>query len=201
MSTNGQVTNKVRRPDRRIARTKKLLGDALISLIVEGEYDQITVQEITDRANLSRATFYLHYHDKEELLLESLQQIYDGIAPEMSALDPNTYYWNGASPSLIVFQHVAENRDLYRAMYKTHAGWRLVSEIQTYLAARIRFALEQTVPGKLAPLNMNMLCEYMAAALHGLSVWWLNNDIPLSPEAIAEQYHAMMLPTLKVMLG
>src|SRR5579871_2834589 len=111
MSTTGQMSNPPRKPDRRIARTKKLLGEALISLMLERDYDQITVQDITDRANLSRATFYLHYGDKEQLLLERLQQIYDGIAPEMGALDPMTFYWNGAPPSLVVFQHIADNRE------------------------------------------------------------------------------------------
>ena len=200
MSTNEQVSNKARKADRRIARTKKMLGNALISLILEGEYDAITVQAITDRANLSRATFYLHYRDKEELLLESLQEIYDGIAPEMGALEPGTFYWRGASPSLVVFRHVAENRDLYRAMFRTHAGWQLVSEIQAYLAYRIRRSLELTVPGKLGDAAIEILCEYMASALYGLAIWWLNHDPPLSAEAMAQQYHALTLPTLRALL-
>ncbi len=201
MSTTGQSFNKTRKPDRRIGRTKKLLGDALISLILDQDYDQITVQDITDRANLSRATFYLHYSDKEQLLIETLQQIYDGIVPEMGAYEPGTFYWQGKSPSLIVFQHVADNRDLYRAMFRTHAGWKLITDIQKYLAYRIRASLEATAPGKLTAASMEMLCEYMAASLHGLALWWLTNDISLSAEQMAERYHALMLPTLKAMLG
>ncbi|MEZ4667133.1 MAG: helix-turn-helix domain-containing protein [Anaerolineae bacterium] len=61
-----------KRPDRRRARTRKLMRDSLIALILEKGYDAVTVQDITDRENLGRATFYLHYKNgKERLLMQS----------------------------------------------------------------------------------------------------------------------------------
>ncbi len=54
--------------DRRVQRTRQLLEQALLALLEEQDYESITVQQITDRANLGRATFYLHYRDKEQLL-------------------------------------------------------------------------------------------------------------------------------------
>ena len=148
MSTNEQASNKVRKTDRRIQRTKKLLSNALISLILEGDYDAITIQHIADRADLSRATFYLHYADKEDLLSETLEEIYNGIVPEMGALSPENFYWNGAPPSLPAFQHVADNRDLYCVMFRTHTGWKLVDNARKYLAMRCHYSLEQTVQGR-----------------------------------------------------
>src|SRR5579883_1946929 len=57
-----------KKPDRRVQRTQQLLEAALLSLIKEKEFDAISVQEIIDRANVGRATFYAHYDNKEDLL-------------------------------------------------------------------------------------------------------------------------------------
>ena len=58
-----------RRTDLRIRRTRSLLGNALIALMQEKSIDKITVQEVLDRATVSRSTFYLHYRDKDDLFL------------------------------------------------------------------------------------------------------------------------------------
>jgi AcrR family transcriptional regulator len=61
--------------DRRIQRTRQLLRNALFALIIERGYESIAIQDITERANLGRATFYLHYQDKEELLKASVKAL------------------------------------------------------------------------------------------------------------------------------
>jgi AcrR family transcriptional regulator len=65
--------------DRRKARTRQLLRDALMALIVEKGYEAISIQDIVDRANVARPTFYLHFKDKEELLFTSLVEIYEEL--------------------------------------------------------------------------------------------------------------------------
>ena len=66
-----------RKMDRRVQRTRKLLRDALMSLIMEDGYDAVSIQDITEKANLGRATFYLHFKDKDELLLDVMEQFID----------------------------------------------------------------------------------------------------------------------------
>ena len=61
--------------DRRVRRTQKALGDALITLALEKEYDEITIQEITDRADIGYRTFFRHYSDKDELLMDVLSSV------------------------------------------------------------------------------------------------------------------------------
>ena len=61
--------------DRRVRRTKKSLGDALIALALEKEYDEITIQEITDQADIGYRTFFRHYSDKDELLKDVLSSV------------------------------------------------------------------------------------------------------------------------------
>ena len=66
---------KKNRTDRRIQRTRQALRNALLQLVKEKGYDSILVEEITQRANLGRATFYLHYKDKEDLLVDVFSEI------------------------------------------------------------------------------------------------------------------------------
>src|SRR6266702_4272359 len=58
-----------RKPDLRIRRTRGLLSNALVALMQEKSIDEITVQEVLDRATVGRSTFYLHYRDKEEVFV------------------------------------------------------------------------------------------------------------------------------------
>ncbi len=60
--------------DRRVARTRQLLRDALVSLILERGYDEVTVQDVLDRANLGRSTFYAHYRNKDDLLFSGFEE-------------------------------------------------------------------------------------------------------------------------------
>ncbi len=96
--------------DRRVQRTRQLLRDALMALIVEKGYDAISVQDITDHANVARPTFYLHYKDKEELLLSSVQEIYDDLAQN----HPVVSYEDVPKEDLINFHRLGPLRMLRR---------------------------------------------------------------------------------------
>jgi len=68
---------KKRKPDLRIRRTCERLGGALVALIQEKPIDDVTVQEVLDRASVGRSTFYLHYRDKDDLLLSQFEKFLD----------------------------------------------------------------------------------------------------------------------------
>src|SRR5262245_22263068 len=63
------------KPDRRVQRTRELLQKALLELIDEHGYESITIQDIADRANVARTTFYVHYHSKDDLFLSCHESI------------------------------------------------------------------------------------------------------------------------------
>ena len=62
-----------RKLDSRVRRTRNALGDALIALMQERPFDDITVQDILDRAPIGRSTFYAHYRDKDDLFLSDVE--------------------------------------------------------------------------------------------------------------------------------
>src|SRR5512146_975070 len=107
--------NKVTSTDRRVQRTRQALREALLSLMKEKNYNAITVEEITAHANLGRTTFYLHYQDKEALLLEKFADLIHELVREISQV--SVLEWQQQQkipqrPVLMIFQHVAENEEL-----------------------------------------------------------------------------------------
>ncbi len=132
--------------DRRIERTRQLLSKALMDLIVERGYDSITIQDITDCANVSRTTFYLHFKDKDELLSTSMQAIYDGllrgheVKPPID-LDPDTVKAGDCNAE--DFEHVAEYADFYRVMLSSDGSISFVWAVLDYLARMIQPLLDR----------------------------------------------------------
>ena len=103
--------------DRRILRTRKLLWEALISLIEEKDYSEITIQDIADRANVNRVTFYLHYRDKQDLLVKSVEVIFDELVAETAPLTGEAFRLDVAPEGMtLVYRHIAENARFYRKL-------------------------------------------------------------------------------------
>src|SRR5512133_2571769 len=102
--------------DRRVIRTRQALREALLSLMDEKDYNHITVEEITERANMGRTTFYLHYRDKEDLLLDEFADLIHELTDQVAHMPLAEWQDQNAPqpPILMIFQHVAANEKLYR---------------------------------------------------------------------------------------
>ena len=104
---------KVIKEDRRSRRTRKLLGDALVSLILEKSYDSITVRDIVERANVGRSTFYAHYYDKEDLFRSEFDELLSALGIHVELMDEERHQ---LVPSLELFRHIQEHHQLYKAL-------------------------------------------------------------------------------------
>jgi AcrR family transcriptional regulator len=182
MSTN------TKRPDRRRERTRRQLGDALVSLILERGYDAIRIEDISDRADLGRATFYLHFRSKDDLLMATLERVYDELVEQIRALPLEALQNNSVIPSAIAFRHAAENRDLYRVMLRSQSTNVISARLRGYLAERVyeqislllgAFGIHDT------PTSPVLVSQYIASSLLGMITWWLESDSPLSADEMA----------------
>src|SRR5579859_4036306 len=132
--------------DPRVRRTRQALREALIALMLEQNYDTITIQDITERAGLRRATFYLHYHDKEELLLTILKAAVDDLTrqmePQLSAMECLTYQ-QVYHADLRMYQHMAERASLYRIILGRQETNLIMQQVRAYIAAHLMEALRR----------------------------------------------------------
>src|SRR5262245_23906227 len=107
-----------KRTDRRVERTRQSLSEALILLIREKGYEALTVQDIIDRANVGRSTFYAHFGDKDDLLVNGLQALRASLEQHqrraLSGATPAEERGFGFSQAL--FEHANEQRDAFRCV-------------------------------------------------------------------------------------
>ncbi len=75
-----------KKTDARVRRTRDALGDALIALMQEKPFDTITVQDVLDRAHVSRSTFYTHYSDKDDLLMSDAEEFFEALSMALSRM-------------------------------------------------------------------------------------------------------------------
>lgn len=195
-----------RRPDCRVRRTHRRLRDALIELILEQGYDTITIQAIADRADVSRATFYLHYKDKDELLANSLEEMFDELVASLEGPlfsgDPQRQP-PPTPPAVLAFRHVAEYSSLYKALLLGDRGVAYVIYREIDYVARIaQQQIEMLYPTSAPPpVPVEIAAQHVAGSLFGLILWWLEHGMPYSAEAMAQHFEQMINPAILSALG
>lgn len=191
-----------KRPDRRGPRTRRLLRDALIALILEKGYDSVTVQDITDRANLGRATFYLHFKNgKDQLLMNSLREMFDDLKSRIAPPSQDIPVSDMAM-RIVPFQHAFENRDLYRVTLLSQQGTAaIVNGIRDYLAVSMRERIDVIVADRQPLVPLDILANYLAGAMISLISWWLRQDTNYTAEQMADMFRQLSMPTITSALG
>jgi AcrR family transcriptional regulator len=169
--------------DKRVRRTRKALTEALISLTIEKGYETVTIQEITDRAGVGYRTYFRHYADKDALLQDVLQTTVAELRPMIGTQEfvgKEGYRPLPAENGRIIFEHIAANSDLYRVLL--NSGSVALEPVQAYAYGEAINSLEQ-VPD--LPIPPPILAQHMVATIFSLVQWWLENDMPYSPQEMA----------------
>lgn len=184
------------KPDRRVSRTRRQLRDALMALILERGYNAVKVEDITERADLGRTTFYLHYRDKEELLIESLETIAEELKSQVEILSDLRLGQRRSqvNPVSVVFRHVDENRDLYRIILKGEGSSTVFTRIRDIIeAAAVEFFMRRISDLVNSPpaLPHGLVAGYFASAMLGFIAIWLEKELPLTGDEAGDYF--MML--------
>jgi hypothetical protein len=169
------MANKTKPPpasdDRRIQKTKKYLADALKQLILEKGYDAVTIQDIIDRANVGRSTFYMHYENKDQLLTGNIH------FQENLIHTPVTDYENypmGINLSYL-FNHTKENLQICNAMsdkgievLSAHFADSMATKIVNYHQPRV-------AKNKIAQKILRYKAEAVAGGIVRMLFKWLQD--------------------------
>ncbi len=187
------------RKDRRIVRTREAIREAFVDLIEEKGFDGISISDITDRADINRSTFYLHYHDKYDLLEKTEDEIIGHmktILIQSGKLDLDTYSTEeGLVPVIIaMFEYVKSQTKIMHALLglKANPGFqsRIKKAIETDLF-NLGFFYHKNESDLLVPADY--LITYLSAAHMGVVQTWLANGCRESPEEMARIVARMSL--------
>jgi AcrR family transcriptional regulator len=184
-----------RKPDQRIRRTCERLGSALVALIQERPIDDVTVQDVLDRALVGRSTFYLHYRDKNDLLLSQLEQFLEMMSTTLSIRKEQSHR---VVPVAELFAHIGSQKKLYRTLADSGHLNDFFDLAQGYFARGIeqRLAESKRVSSlhlsKLPQRELAARAAALAGSLLSLLRWWLDRGAKESPYAMDELFHRMV---------
>jgi AcrR family transcriptional regulator len=178
-----------RKIDRRIRRTRDRLGDALMKLALEKPFDRITVQDVLDRAGVSRSAFYMHYNDKNDLFISDVDEFFEGMATMLSRRADSS---DRVAPVRELFSHVADASRFHKALVASGKIHDVLELGQGHFARAIEQRLAELQRARGITAERHTVAQALAGALLSLLSWWIKAKMPMSAAHMDDLYHRMV---------
>ncbi|MBI2333886.1 MAG: helix-turn-helix transcriptional regulator [Chloroflexi bacterium] len=174
--------------DRRTRRTRQLLRDAFLALLKEKRYESISVQDIIEKADVGRSTFYAHYDGKEDLLVGR-----NGIfASNLAHQAAHEVRIATGSSMLAWFQHIQGQGAILKVIVRDPA----MDLAMKTLYGLIQHDMERRIQMKMLrvedpTLPLDLAAEFLTSTLMTLIRWWVKQDMTLSPKQMDEMFQKL----------
>jgi AcrR family transcriptional regulator len=163
--------------DRRLLRTRQSLREALLMLLPEKSWDELTVQDICDCANVGRSTFYMHFQNKEELLSAGLNEMREalqkGAASKQNDTTGTFYFLHG------LIEHLFEQRRIFCAVIGRRSGHIVQMRFREMVLQLVSEDLEKIAP---AGWKRDAMAHYLAGAIFELLSWSVDDNTRTAKE-------------------
>ncbi|HEV8371119.1 MAG TPA: TetR/AcrR family transcriptional regulator [Pyrinomonadaceae bacterium] len=181
---------KKKKIDARVRKTRDALGDALVSLMQEKPFDSITVQDVLDRAQVGRSTFYSHFSDKDDLLMSDADEFFEALAMALSAHGDKS---DRVFPVKEFFTHVAEARQFVEALRTSGRMYDNFELAQGHFARGIERRLSEIPRGAKIPAQDRpaLACAH-AGALLSLLRWWIDRGMKEPADEMDKLFHRIV---------
>jgi len=178
--------------DPRVKRTRRLLRDALVSLILKKDFASITIKEITERAEVAYITFYRHYESLDQLLMEILDE---GLAELMTHIETLAKQSDASAletEGRLIFEYIEQKADLFRILLKSQSVTRVRRKVVKNIAAVFQ---KSCVPLERLgnQVTINIASNHIATSLLSLIEWWLENNMNPSPAEMGKVYKSLII--------
>lgn len=186
--------------DARVQRTKQLLLDALVHLLMERGYERLTIQNLLDRAHVGRSTFYAHFQSKDELLACSIERLRIRLTAQWRA----SLQAKGDKTALLAFtlpffQHLHHHRRIYHTTIGRAHERTVEQQMQRMLRELVREDMEQHRVR--APVEtIDLAVRYVVGTLWAVVIWWMDGHKSLKPEEVDDIFQRMTFPGLDAII-
>jgi AcrR family transcriptional regulator len=181
---------KRKKVDARVRKTRDALGDALVALMQERPFDSITVQDVLDRANVGRSTFYSHYSDKDDLLMSDAEEFFEAMSMALSVHGDTT---DRVFPVKEFFNHLVDAQQFVVALRtsgKLHANLELARGL---FARGIERRFNELPKGVSIPAHQRPVLAFAhAGALLSLMQWWIDHGMKEPAEEMDKLFHTIV---------
>ncbi len=176
--------------DRRVRRTQKLLRQALISLALEKGYRAVTIQEVTERADVGYRTFFRHYGGLDALLQDVAQNVLDELGGRLALYQPVSDVDALTEKGAALFAYIRRHAPLFRVLLLDDSAPFVLSPV----IAETRHQVENTLSilqGGRFPIPL--VANHLVTATFGLMRWYLENDLPETPQRMGEIFAELIV--------
>jgi AcrR family transcriptional regulator len=179
--------------DARVRRTRDALGDALVELMQQKPFDDITIQDVLERAGVGRSTFYVHFKDKDDLFMSDADEFFEAMS---MALVKHGDRSERVFPVMEFFAHVREMKNFVQSMKsagKFHENMQLA---HGHFARGIQKRMEMIPRGKSIPMAQRpAIAHAHAGALISMLEFWMNHGAKEDPRDMDTLFHRMVWGT------
>lgn len=179
--------------DKRIIKTRRLLGNALIETLNDQAYKDITIRQITERANIAYSTFFRNFDSLDDLLLSHLRDFISGISFGEISLGKRTYRKQALASIQLLFEHVEAHADMHRVMFTTPAAQPVLNTLRDELTQQnINLLNEVDVPLQKGHAPIELVMRSTIAQLMTMIEWWLERGCKPNVAQMAN-YHEQLV--------
>ncbi len=178
--------------DPRVKRTRRLLRDALISLILEKDLASISIKEITERAEVAYITFFRHFESLDQLLMEILDDGLGELQDHIETLAKQSETSALEMEGRLIFEYIGQKADLFRILFKSQSVTRVRKKVVQNIAAIFqKSCLPLARSGNQTATAI--LSNHIATSLLALIEWWLDNNMKPAPAQMGKVYKSLII--------
>lgn len=176
--------------DRRIRKSQEAIKKALLELMTGREFDQITIQDISDKADVSRRTLYLHYMDKFDLLDKLIEEHISNIREICEHTEEGTGY---PEMSLVWFEYFRQHALFFSALLGSKGSPFFRQRFLEFFLGELEKDNKMSGTGSRdQPEGLDVDIQFLGSAIVGVVEWWFRNGQPLPPEVMAQRVGALL---------
>jgi AcrR family transcriptional regulator len=178
--------------DRRVRKTKRQLQDALILLMKEKGISEITVREISELADINRGTFYLHYKDIIDMVMQIENEMFTEFNRILNARSLEELKDNTALVFEDVFTYMAENATLCSVLLSPNGDIAFLQKLKDVVKEKC-YSNWDAWYNKEKSGYFNTFSTFIVAGCVGVLQEWLNGGMKETPLEIATTIHDIIL--------
>lgn len=184
--------------DRRQEKTRTAIFQAFYALLAQKKYSGITVQEIIDKANVGRSTFYAHFKTKDDLLKEMCTDLFDHIVNNHDESE-TTHDFSDKTDDVDaivthILYHLRDNRKNIVGILRGEGADLFLRYFKQYLNLIFKEQSKGRITNSSVPEDF--LLNHISSSFVGMIEWWIRKDMKQSPEELARYFSAVMEPIL-----
>ena len=178
--------------DPRVRRTRRMLRDALVSLMLEKDFASISIKEITERAEVAYITFFRHYESLDQLLMEVLEEGLAELLGHIETLAKQSETAALETEGRLIFEYIKQNADLFRILFKSQSVTRVRKKVVRNIATIFqKSCLPLASSG--SPVATEITSNHIATSLLSLIEWWLDNKMTPPPAQMGKVYKSLII--------